>query len=226
VQIPRINFPAEYRDGHLFNVIFHEPIAEIEVWAASDVMNVPWSPDTVRVYNHLVSTGEVSPVVITGMVLAEVHCPVPGATFVGILDAVRNKVLDLALELERVAPMAGQPDSPPEQQGPAAAVINNHFHGSSNVSIGSRGTSQVVVNLPGRDDAQGLLRFLAAAGVAPSQLQELEQALQDDAAEAGHEGSGSRWRRSGAWLARAATDTTTGALGGAIVTATASFLGG
>lgn len=226
VQIPPSTFSAKYRDGQLFNIIFEQPIAEIETWAKDDFTNISWPPDAQRFYHHLISTGEVTPVVRTDMVLASVHCPVASTTFVGILNAVRNKVLDLALELEQVAPMAGQPNVPSDQKDPAAAVINNHFHGSSNVAIASHGASQVVVNLPERDDSQGLLRFLGGAGLAPSLLQELEQALEEDEADDRYQRPESRWSRSRAWLGRAATDTTTGALGGVIAAAAASFLGG
>lgn len=226
VQLPPSTFPATLRDGQLFNVIFDEPVAQIETWAKEDFTSLSWPADAPRMYNHLISTGEVSPVVRTDMVLADVRCPVAGTTFIGILNAVRNKILDLALELERVAPMAGQPNLPSEQQEPASAVINNHFHGSSNVAIGSQSFSQVVVDLPGLGDTAGLLRFLGGAGLAPALLQELERALDDDLAASEDNQAGSRWARTRAWFAQAATDTTTAALGGAITAAAASFLGG
>lgn len=226
VQIPPSTFPAKYRDGQLFNIVFEQPIAQIETWAKDDFTNIAWPPDAPRLYQHLISTGEVSPVVRSDMVLADVRCPVAGTTFVGVLTAVRNMVLDLALELERVAPLAGQSNVPLDQQDPAVAVINNHFHGSSNVAIGSQGTSQVVVNVPERDDVQGLLRFLGAAGMSPSLLRDLELALEEDEAEAREKDASPRWTRARVWLSRAATDASTGALGGIIAAAAAGFLGG
>ena len=148
-------------------------------------------------YHHLIRTGEISPVVQPTMVLAEVHYTVPATTFLGIMDTVRNKVLDLALELEHVAPLAGQPDTPAEQQDPAAAVINNHFHAASNVAIGSAGTSQVVLGVPAAGDVDALLRYLGGAGLPPAQLHELAEVIAADQAEDvnEHGDPATRWGR-------------------------------
>lgn len=230
VQIPPSTFPAELRDGSLFKVIYDQSIVQLEEWAKSEHTNFSWPADAVPMYHHLLRTGEVSSVMQPMMVLAEVHYTLPATTFLGIMDTVRNKVLDLALELEQVAPLAGQPDTPAEQQAPAAAVIHNHFHAASNVAIGSPGTSQVVVGIPVADDVDALLRYLGGAGLPPVQLHELADAIAADQAEdhrsdEQHEQK-TRWSRTSAWLTRAATDTGTGALGGAIATAAAGFLGG
>lgn len=227
VQIPPSTFPEEGRDGPLFRASFSEPIAELEEWTRREYTTFSWSPDAVRLYNHMTSTGEVARVVQPDMVLVEVHYTVPSSTFLGVLDAVRNKVLDLALELERVAPLAGQPDAPLNQLAPAAAVIENHFHGASNVAIGSPGVSQVVLNVPSAGDVDALIRYLGGAGVAPAQLQELVDAVAADEAEDDSNGQPgeTRWRRTRSWFARAATDTGTGALGAALAAAAASFMG-
>lgn len=227
VEIPPSTFPAKYRNGLLFKRIFDEPIATIEQMAVQEFTNFGWPPDSVRLYQFLVQKGEISRVVNDALVLAEVRYTVPAATFVAISDAVRTKILDLALELERVAPMAGQRDVPPDQEAPAAAVINNHFHGASNVAIAAVGTSQVVVEAPSAGDGDALVRYLGAAGVSADQLVELERALDDDSDDPEHyeAGNGTLWPRTRAWLGKAATDTTTGALGGAIASAAAGFLG-
>lgn len=227
VEIPPSTFPAKLRDGILFKRIFDDPIASIETMAAKEVTTFGWPPDAVRMYHYMLQRGEITQVVNDLLVLAEVRYPVPGTTFADIVGTVRNKILDLALELERVAPMAGQRDVPPEQTAPAAAVINNHFHGASNVAIGGVGTSQVVVEVPTAGDQRALLRYLGAAGLPAEDLVELERELEADrdTRPVGAEESGASWPRTRAWLARAATETATGALGGAIVAAAAGFLG-
>lgn len=229
VQIPPSTFPAELREGLLFKVIFDQSIVQLEEWAKTDHTNFSWPSDAVRMYRHLLATGKASPVMQPTMVLAEVRYTVPATAFLAIIDTVRNKVLDLALELEQVAPLAGQPDTPAEQREPAAAVINNYFQSATNIAIGSPGSSQVMVESPSQGDVDTLLRYLGAVGLPPSQLKELADAIAADQAERNQPdettGQDSRWDRTKAWLTRAATDTGTGALGGAITTAATGFVG-
>lgn len=225
-QIPPSTLPHELREGQLFNLVLEQGIRQIEEWSKAEHTAFAWPADTIPLYNHLVSTGAAQRIVRSDMGLVEVHYAVTASTFVGVLDAVRNKVLDLALDLERVAPLAGQPDAPREQQGLAVAAIHNHFHAVSNVAINSVGTSQVVVGPPRPGDVDSLIRYLGAAGVPAASLQELTDAAAADVADPGTGTGKQSWARTRAWLTHAATDTGTGALGGVIGAAAGSFLGG
>lgn len=223
VEIPPSTFPAELRDGHLFKRSFHEPISTIEQWAKLENVRFGWPPDAVRMYHYLLQKGEITPIVQEWFVLVEVRYHVPQTTFTEIMGAVRSKILDLALDLERVAPMAGQREAPADQAGSAVAVINNHFHAPASVAIGGDAT-QLVIDVPGPGDAEGLVRYLAAAGMPTDWLSELEQELQaDQDSDVTDADATRRWSRTRAWLARAATDTSTGALGGAISAAATAF---
>ena len=191
-----------------------------------DSVQLTWPADGVRYYNYGIQQGTISPIVQGGMVLAQVIRPVSAHVFVGVLDAVRNKVLDLALELEQAAPAAGQPDAPADTNSHAAQIINNYsFQGSSNVAIHSSDVTQTV-QLPRPGDAKALLRYLGAAGVPPEGLIRLQEALQADQTDREGGGHTGRWERTRAWLSVAATDVGTGATGGAIGSAAAAFLGG
>lgn len=231
VEIPPSSLPRQMRDGQLFHRIFDEPIATIEQWATQEFTTFAWPLDFVPVYRHMVSTGEIKPLLTGPLVLAEVRYHVGNTTFVEISGAVRTKILNLALELEQVAPLAGDRDIPTEQAAPGAQVINNHFHAPASLSIGGNAV-QVVVDVPAAGDTQALVRYLAAAGLPTKQIVELEELLQTDlnttapiTTPANGETPRARWPLTRGWFAKAATDTTTGALGDAISAAATGFLG-
>jgi hypothetical protein len=222
--IPPTTFPESMRGGPLFNYYALQPVAEIERMAAEGGARLAWSADAVRYYNWAVERGEITRIVIDDMVLAGVTQPAPAQIFTGVVDAVRTRVLDLALELERAAPEAGQRDAAPETNDQASRVINNYnFYGSANVAIESKHVTQTV-QPPGAGDADALIRYLGAAGVEPKKLVELREALRQDKADDDREHTPGRWHRVRAWFASASTDVTTNALGGVIGTAATTFL--
>lgn len=199
-QIPPSTFPADMREG-LFDVRFTQSAAELEELAKQDVIQLSWPPDGVLLYNRGVELGVIQRIVRDDMLLAQVVRPVDRSVVLGVLDAVRNRILDLALELEAVAPEAGTQGATEQVKQAAQQVVNNYnFHGAgSNIAIGSSNFTQTI-GLPAAGDLEGLVRYLAAIGIAPAHLVELETALAEDA-EAQESGpDGPRVRK---WLARA-----------------------
>ena len=121
------------------------------------------------------------------MVLAEVRYHVGNTTLLQLQRPCAQKILELALKVERVAPLAGQKDVPAEQTAPAAAaIINNHFHAPASVAIGGDAT-QIVVDAPTPGDTDALLRYLVAARLRLELVAELEEQLKAD--ESSHEAS-------------------------------------
>jgi hypothetical protein len=222
--IPPTTFPDEgMRAGSLFNYYAVQPIAEIERLAADGGARLAWSADVVRYYNWAIERGEVSRIVVDDMVLASVTQAIPPQTFIGIVDAVRTRVLDLALELERTVPDAGQRDAGPETNDRASRFINNYnFYGSANVAIESQHVTQTV-QPPGPGDTEALIRYLGAAGVEPQSLVELRDALRLDEADDERDNTPDRWGRARAWFASASTKVTTNALGSALGAAATAF---
>jgi hypothetical protein len=225
IQIPPSSFPADMRDSVLFRLWLLNPIAEIEEMAAKDFVEIAWPADAVRFYNYGVHTGSIQRIVRDDMALAVAKRPIPRQIFIGVMDAVRTRVLDLALELEKVAPAAGQPDAPVEAKGEAANVINTYnFYASSNVAIASRDVTQKT-GLPAMGDEKALVEFLRAAGVGSDDLEALQAALDNDRADAGGEHPGQPGGRVAEWLGRVSTQVGSGAAGGLIVEAVKAFFG-
>lgn len=107
VEIARSSLPANMRDGLLFRRIFDEPIATIEQRARQEFTTFAWPAEVIPLYRHLVASGEVAPPIAGPYQLAEVHYQVEGAALFAIVDAVRTKILDLALN-ELTIHMAGR----------------------------------------------------------------------------------------------------------------------
>lgn len=142
------SLPEWLRRAPFTAVQFHEGIGEIEDHASNDHRQFGWPSDIVDGYNVLVAADAIqSPQ--PGMQLKMVKMPVGRSQFVGILEAVRNEVLDLALELRRAAPDAGLPDaSPSEKQAAGDVITNNNFFlfkpdlSGSNNAVGSASFEQ------------------------------------------------------------------------------------
>lgn len=225
--IAPMNFPEDMRDSPLFKVWMIYPIAELEDLVSQEYVKTPWPADAINHYNWGVQNGKIQPTARSGMVLVGATRTLPRQLFVGVLDAVRNRALDLALELEKVVPEAGEPGATQETRDRAGQVINNYtFHGNnSNIAISSSRVSQTVT-LPNSGDEAGLMRYLAAVGVAPQELVQLGEALAEDRAVAGGIDPPSAGARVRLWAGQAATAIGAGAGGDLVFEAIKAYFGG
>jgi hypothetical protein len=109
---------------------------------------------------------------------------VPVAALVGILDTIRNRVLNFALEIEGIL---GPDDEVPSQESKEtkAAQITQTFHQTIYGPVSNVGTadsiSQTLIVTPG--DLEGLKARLREKGLPEPDLQELEKAIKADEAE-------------------------------------------
>jgi hypothetical protein len=117
-----------------------------------------------------------------GYALLSAHVEIPKSAIVGVLDAVRNKALKFALEIEQQNPAAGEvsPGTKPVAEERVAQIFNTYIMGAAqNVAVGSPGAVQHAQQIQA-GDMPGLKRFLADQGVQPTDLAELEGAIAGD----------------------------------------------
>ncbi|MEV0284754.1 hypothetical protein AB0H36_11620 [Kribbella sp. NPDC050820] len=164
VPIARASFAKELDADHLFEVRLREPVARLESMAAQDGATLAWSGDTINLFNWGLDNGRIQAPLNDGYVLGQAMMPIARDVYVGALEGVRNRVLDLALQLEKVVPAAGQAATTQNEQALAGMIINNHFHASSNIAIASTGVKQSV-KPPGEGDVEGLIAFLREMGL-------------------------------------------------------------
>lgn len=224
LSIPRYIFPDDMQDSPYLKLWLPQAVAQIEELAIAEHVNLAWPGDAVAYFNLQTQRGEISRILEPDMMLMAVNRPVPRHVYKGLLDTVRNRVLDLALSLEEVVPQAGQPGVGDETRRHAQQVIHNHFHGSTgNVAIASHGFTQNH-SLPAVGDEAGLMQHLEALGVTASALTELRKAISEDRNEAGAESPGPG-RRVVQWMGGLAFGAGTGASGDLIATALKSYFG-
>lgn len=225
VQIPPMSFPKDMRESGLFVLRLGQALAEVEQLATKEFVNLAWPPDAVQYYNYGIHRGTIQRIVRQDMVLASAHRPVGREIFVGVIDGVRNRVLDLALELEQVVPEAGQPNAPEETKGKATDVVNTfNFFAPSNVAVSSSDFKQTIKVAAG--DEQALMQALRSYGVAEQEIESLQQAIADDRAEVGGANPPQPGSRVLGWMAKVTSEIGTGTAVGLIVEAVKAFFGG
>jgi len=200
--IPPSAFPADMQDGFLFHNAWRQPIAEIERLAALEgPLTSDWSADSVAYTNMLIRSGEVK--LYPSMGLQQAFQLISPHRLAAVVDQVRTRILELALRLEELNPAAGQPNAAADPDR-VEQVVMNIIGGTHTIAVASRDVhQQVVVLTPG--DREQLLEHLASAGLGQQQLEELNEALDADAA-AGESEVGQRiGSRALAWTGGIAT---------------------
>lgn len=108
--IPRAKFPESFHG--LFEGKIIQSVASIEDYMAlleGDGV-FPWPTDVVMHANTLIRDGELELIPRHGLI--KVSQVVPRGKMVNVVESVRNRVLDLALELEQVAPELDVAEAP------------------------------------------------------------------------------------------------------------------
>ncbi|MEV0462961.1 hypothetical protein AB0I30_17120 [Nocardia tengchongensis] len=134
---------SEAAAASLFTRRLYGSVAEVESCAQNKLLHFNWPGEAVSHYNSLIKNGKTN--LASHFACLGVKYRIPQAIYVDILDQVRNLALDLALELEAVAPQAGEPAAGDEINTEARHVIEQHWHigvmsvSDSNLTFGSSG---------------------------------------------------------------------------------------
>jgi len=194
--------PAALRKRH-DTVEFREGIAKLEEMARPDGGELisRWSGDLVA---------SVAEKYYEGYTLLEAHMEIPRNAVVGVLDSVRNKALKFALEIERVAPAAGEvsPGAKPVPDERVSQIFNTYIMGGAqNVAVGSPAAVQHAQMIQA-GNADALKRFLVDQGVDAADILELEGAIAEDPAPKAKQPFG---RRVSTWVGKMVGKSASGA---------------
>lgn len=178
VRIPRSAFPDQLRD-RWYPVHFHQGIAELENLAGDGKghfeISVP--PEIYPMINY---SG-----VRRDFVLVQLKKTVSRGFVIGILDSVRNRLLNFTLELEEFAPLAGE--VLPEGKDIPAEKVQQTFNtniwgGVSNFNQAGNNVTQTVVTV---GDVESVKRVLEEAGFPAPEVENLAEALTSEKQEPG-----------------------------------------
>ena len=172
--------PDEIKDARdeLFTAYVSQGIASIEDLVGSDDTSFrrPW-PQAVLPHLH-------GRVLIEYFQCVQAWRSLPRGGMVGVLDAVRNKVLSFALEIEAIDPAAGdtEPGADPVVASEAIRSVAVNVFGDGNIlAVGERARVQHVV-LVAKGDWESLRLALVDVGLSTEDLMSLRGALATDGA--------------------------------------------
>lgn len=150
-------------------------VAEIEALAHghSNTLRHPWPVEAVQLMRETI--------VMPGFVLAEAYQPISKAQLEGILDAVRNRLLDFLLAIQELRPDVV--DSDEALQAIPRERISDVFHitvhgGQPVIAAGHSLTQQVIQVTPG--SLPELVKVFRDLGVDEPDLKELQSAIIED----------------------------------------------
>lgn len=175
--LPSLNVQHEHRDA-LFTVYVTQGVSALERMASSDegTLHVPWPANFTAYYQDKF---------IEMMTLASAYKVVSVGLLVEILDIVRNKILEFALQIERENPEAG--DVAPGDPRPVAETTVNHIFNTTITgghNIVQSGVTNVIeyARQVTKGDWVSLSTALNELGVNDDEIHELRQAIDADAA--------------------------------------------
>ena len=179
--VPPMAVGEEYREGNLFKITFFQGVAELQslIGSGGDLKE-PWSADTVAGIRFLLEGGNVT--IDPDMHFVAVWKIVTRPMLVGVLDAVRNRLLDFALRLGTEDPSAEADVRAAHPDRVAQIFQTTVYAGAANLALGNRDVNQTI-QLPRPGDEVGLLRYLHDIGMDPAEVDQLRVALAADAAE-------------------------------------------
>jgi hypothetical protein len=189
-------------------VRFAQPIATLEdLGKGEGVVSCRW-PGDLLAYMQTPKGNKFA----DGMVLYAAWQTVAKATVIGIVDTVRNRVLEFALRLEKEAPAAGEPGEPGSAV-PTATVTHLYQTIINAPVMGNVATGKSVVQTAGSinvaaGDLQALRRALNDFGIPDKDVKDLESAIEHDPPAPTLEGK----PKTTAWLATIAGRVFSGAL--------------
>jgi len=178
VPIPIALLPTELQDVAGRQEI-SQGVKEIETLAAQaseeGAVRIAWPPEAVILARDHVRMDD-------GCMLVEAWKALVKGQLDGILDQVRNRLLDFLLELQQIRPEVV--DSENAIRGVPSDTVTHLFqtviHGGQNIVATGTNVEQKSTQRVGVDDKASLMAYLESAGIERQSLAELDNALRQD----------------------------------------------
>ncbi|WP_460004288.1 AbiTii domain-containing protein [Microbacterium xylanilyticum] len=157
-----------------WTVEMRQPVMEIQALAeAEGNLSREWSAYAVHEYEH----SKIFALEFFG--LYQAHNIITPQSLRGVIDVIRSKALEFALDLQSADPTAGSVGGPTVATEPALALVvynvtNNIYGDGANVATGSQIEQRSKVNM---GDAEALRREAEALGLSGADAEEFTQIL-------------------------------------------------
>jgi len=177
VAIPILNLPKDVR-SFAQEMIFSQGVRELErlTQDADSSLRHQWPAELIMLAREYVKMQD-------GSLLVDAWHPVQAADIVGILDTIRNRLLEFLLQLQEVVPDDAESDTAIENI--PTERVTNIFHvtilGDQNVVAAGSNISQHVEQEMESGNIDSLLGYLRSLQVPEEDLRDLQAALEEDA---------------------------------------------
>lgn len=152
-------------------------VRELEGMSAKKGLRHAWPTEAVMLLREEIQLSG-------GYVLVEVHQPIYNTAITGILDAVRNRLLDFIIEINEIIPTAKEDGTyneiPPEK---VSQIFNITIHGNHNILAGGRTVSQNTTQIIHKGNTDELKEYLNNLGIENSDIDDLLISLKKDSIE-------------------------------------------
>ena len=177
VMVPLFNLPETLKDFARENSIFAHGVKELEsmVDKDTDVLRARWPAEAVILARDGVKMEG-------GYVLADAWQQATRSTIEGILDTVRNRLLDFVLELQEISPTIRESEDAISElpKDRVETIYNVTILGEHNVVATGSGIDQRLSQQVTLGDWDGLREYYRGLGVPDEDLDELESAINHD----------------------------------------------
>jgi hypothetical protein len=170
--------PEEIRS--MFNTSYGQPIGELEALARDEGAQVFWPLPVVQALRVFSNEGRAPR--IEGHEIYAVWQLLSSTQIQGVVNAIRNRALMMALDLQQAFPRAGEPGGPTVQEEEVKNVVTNiyntYMHGGMNtVAVGENNSQNVQIN---QGDIEQFTRAVKDLGLSAEHADELTDALEED----------------------------------------------
>lgn len=195
--LPTYNLPDVVRE-FAENLIFFDGVGALEALGSSTRQR-KWPQEMVMLaQDSMQLTG--------GMVLVDAHQPVPSYAISGVLDQVKNRLLDFVLGLQESNVTSEDLDNRSVKPEVARNLFNINIYGDRNIVASGEHVNQQIKTVQ-KGDIESLIRILREFNIDDQDLSELESAVSADpsAPESGYGPKVRAWL--GGMISKAASST-------------------
>lgn len=173
VVLPTYNLPDQMRK-FAEELLFQDGIGELESMLASEseILSIRWPQEAVILARDKLKLSN-------DMVLVDAHKPVSKHIIAGILDSVKNKLLDFILELSDLDFPLEDKSVKPEQRKAVRDLFVVNVYGNDNVIAAGRKIDQSLKKVI-NGDLKSLTKHFQDLGVAGEDIEALKNAIISD----------------------------------------------
>ena len=168
VVLPTYNLPEGVKD-FAENLIFFDGVGELEAKVLRAPLYKKWPQE------YLIAAREVTGW-SGGMVLMDAQQPIPAHTILGILDQVKNKLLDFVLGLQENNITPEDLENRTVTPETVRNIFNITMHGNHNTVASGESVNQII-NTVQKGDADSLLNFLRGLNLDDDDIREIADAI-------------------------------------------------